>query len=236
VPRRAGVPLRYLVAATRPWNARLFRERIAGLPGEWCFVADPAALTVERLAELAPRYVFFMHWSWKIPAEIVRRYECVVFHMTDLPYGRGGSPLQNLIEGGHRRTRISALRAVDEMDAGPVYLKRDLDLHGLAEEIYLRAAGIVAEMIEQIARDEPTPSPQSGQPTVFRRRRPADSAIPARENLERLFDFVRMLDAEGYPRAFLVHEGFRYELSRPALREGRIVADVTITPLLEGTT
>ncbi len=30
----------------------------------------------------------------------------------------------------------------------------------------------------------------------------------------------------GYPRAFLVHRGLRYELSRPALRRGRIVADV----------
>ncbi len=25
------------------------------------------------------------------------KFECVCFHMTDVPYGRGGSPLQNLI-------------------------------------------------------------------------------------------------------------------------------------------
>lgn len=38
-----------------------------------------------------------------------------------------------------------------------------------------------------------------------------------------------MLDAEGYPRAFLSHAGYRFEFSRSALYDGRIVADVQIT-------
>jgi methionyl-tRNA formyltransferase len=38
-----------------------------------------------------------------------------------------------------------------------------------------------------------------------------------------------MLDGEGYPRAFLQHSGFRFEFSRPALYDGRVVADVKIT-------
>ncbi len=44
-----------------------------------------------------------------------------------------------------------------------------------------------------------------------------------------MHDFIRMLDAEGYPRAFLQHSGFRFEFSRSALYDGRVVADVTIT-------
>ena len=56
--------------------------------------------------------------------------------MTDLPFGRGGSPLQNLITRGISKTKISALRCNEEIDAGPIYLKRPLSLHGSAEEIY----------------------------------------------------------------------------------------------------
>jgi methionyl-tRNA formyltransferase len=52
-------------------------------------------------------------------------------------------------------------------------------------------------------------------------------------NLQALHDFIRMLDAEGYPHAFLEHNGFRYTFRRAALYEGRIVADVTITPVKE---
>ncbi len=86
--------------------------------------------------------------------EILKEIECVCFHMTDVPYGRGGSPLQNLIVRGHRETRLTALRMTSELDAGPVYLKRNLSLEGGAEEIYLRASALSAEMIQQIVRDE----------------------------------------------------------------------------------
>ena len=40
-----------------------------------------------------------------------------------------------------------------------------------------------------------------------------------------------MLDAEGYPLAFLDYGGLRFEFSRATLRTGRIVADVTIREL-----
>jgi methionyl-tRNA formyltransferase len=52
-------------------------------------------------------------------------------------------------------------------------------------------------------------------------------AVPG--NLEALYDFIRMLDAEGYPKAFIVWHGFRLEFSRAALYNGRVEADVTIT-------
>jgi methionyl-tRNA formyltransferase len=42
---------------------------------------------------------------------------------------------------------------------------------------------------------------------------------------------IRMLDADGYPRAFLNYSGFRFEFSRSALYDGRVVADVRITPI-----
>lgn len=224
-------PERYLVAATRPWNRRVFEERIATLPGEWRLIEEPAALTPEILEAWRPRYVFFLHWSWRVPAEIVRDFECVCFHMTDVPYGRGGSPLQNLIVRGARSTKLSALRMTEELDAGPVYLKEELSLEGNAEEIFIRASELAAGMIERIVRERPEPRPQEGETVVFRRRRPEESRIPELDSLGRLHDFIRMMDAEGYPHAFLEHGGFRYEFGRAALYDGRIVADVTIRPL-----
>jgi methionyl-tRNA formyltransferase len=116
-----------------------------------------------------------------------------------------------------------------ELDAGPVYLKRSLSLEGGAEEIYLRASALSAEMIQQIARDEMHALPQTGVAVNFKRRKPEESQIAKLDSLEQLHDFIRMLDAEGYPRAFLSHDGYRFEFSRSALYDGRIVADVHIT-------
>ena len=185
---------------------------------------------MEEVRLLDPRYIFFLHWSWMVPAEIVNKYECVCFHMTDVPYGRGGSPLQNLILRGHENTRLTALKMVEELDAGPVYLKEDLYIgSGSAEDIYIRTTYKAAEMIKRITLEEPESVPQEGKVTIFQRRQPEESEIPDLKSLQQLHDFIRMLDAEGYPKAFLNYRGFRFEFSRSALEGGRIVAETTIT-------
>jgi methionyl-tRNA formyltransferase len=223
----------YVVAGAKPWNRWVFDEVIINYPGKWHFITAPEQLTSELLSNIAPRYIFFLHWSWKVPTQIVQDYECVCFHMTDVPYGRGGSPLQNLIRNGHQNTKLTALRMVEDFDAGPVYLKKDLCLMGNAEEIYIRTSYLSAEIIRHIVDNEPAPQPQEGDLTVFKRRLPHQSKIPNFRELQELYDFIRMLDAEGYPRAFLEYGGFRYEFSRATLYNKRIIADVKITPIAE---
>lgn len=222
----------YVVVGSKPWNYRIFCEIICHYPGRWVFYSTKAELTIESLALLNPRFIFFLHWSWIVTDKIVDNYECVCFHMADVPYGRGGSPLQNLIMNGHRQTKLTALRMVHELDAGPVYMKRDLCLEGNAEEIYLRATYLSAEMIKDIITTNPVPMPQAGEAVVFKRRTPAQSAIPSFGSLIQLHDFIRMLDVDGYPRAFIEYNGFRYEFSRANLYDGHIIADVKITPII----
>lgn len=224
-------PQRYLVAGSKSWNARIFQQVIARYPGHWAYIDSKEQLTLDFVARIEPRYIFFLHWSWIVPDALIERYECVCFHMTDVPYGRGGSPLQNLILRGHRDTMVTALRMVSELDAGPVYLKRKMGLEGSAAEIYERASAIAAEMILRLIESEPAPAPQQGQAVVFARRRPEQSVLPPLGSLTQLYDFIRMLDAEGYPRACLLYNGFRYEFGRAALREGSLTAEVRITPI-----
>jgi len=213
----------YVVASIRPWNVAAFERHTPSLPGRWHLITRREQLTEQRLAEIAPRYVFFPHWSWPVRAAIVDRFECVCFHMTDVPFGRGGSPLQNLIASGHHETKLTALRMVEEMDAGPVYLKLPLSLAGSAQEIFERAADLAYTAIRQIVADERTPQPQRGEPTFFRRRRPTESLLPAApDSIERVFDHIRMLDAETYPLAFLDHGTLRLEF-RDAQRVGDVV-------------
>jgi methionyl-tRNA formyltransferase len=221
---------RYVVAGNRPWSQRTFDTTIRSFPGDWTFVANANELTAARLLEIRPRYVFFLQWSHRVPQEIASQYECVGFHMTDLPFGRGGSPLQNLIVNGHRHTKLTAFRLDEGIDTGPIYMKRDLSLHGRAEEIFARASTVAAEMIQEIIAQEPAPVPQSGEPTTFARRKPEQSRIPDGLDAGALFDFIRMLDADGYPHAFIEAGGMRYEFRQPSLTDGKVEAHVTIMP------
>ncbi len=223
----------YVVVGSKTWSRRIFDEVISKNSGCWYFIGSSDELNEDRLKRFNPRYIFFLHWSWKVPNEIVEDYECICFHMTDVPYGRGGSPLQNLIIRGHHSTKLSALRMTSDFDAGPVYLKKDLSLEGRAEEIYLRANYLAAQMIDFIISESPAPVDQEGEPVVFKRRKAEESEIPDASSLSTLYDFIRMLDAEGYPLAFINHRGFRYEFSRANLHDARITANVVVTPIEE---
>lgn len=181
------------------------------------------------LMKSRPRYIFFTHWSWMVPQSVWEKHECVCFHMTDVPYGRGGSPLQNLILKGHTKTKITALRMVGELDAGPVYMKRNLSLHGRAEDIYQRAGRICVAMIRRMVKQQPKPFPQKGVVVKFGRRKPSESRLPKLGTLSKWYDWIRMLDAATYPRAFLKHGDFRIEFHSAVIRKNKLETQVVIT-------
>jgi methionyl-tRNA formyltransferase len=149
--------------------------------------------------------------------------------MIDLPFGRGGSPLQNLIVRGMYETQISALQCAEGIDAGPIYIKRPLSLYGAVEDIFLRASAVIENMIVEIIKTNPKPVEQLGEPTFSQRRRPEQGDMLATTSLEQAFDIIRMLDADGYPSAFINVGNFRLEFTRASRKAGSIVADVKIT-------
>lgn len=114
-------------------------------------------------------YIFVPFWSWYIPASIYDNWKVIIFHCTELPFGRGGSALQNLIIRGIKDTKISAIRCVKEIDAGDIYMQRYLHIgKGTADEIYDTADRIIREdMIPYILQVNPEPKPQVGEPVYF---------------------------------------------------------------------
>ena len=56
---------------------------------------------------------------------IFSKYYCIQFHTSHLPYGRGGSPIQNLVLRGIKKTKISAFVIKNKkIDAGPIILQK----------------------------------------------------------------------------------------------------------------
>ncbi|HHT9112412.1 MAG: methionyl-tRNA formyltransferase [Planctomycetes bacterium] len=221
--------MNYVIAFSHERYHNIFSNMPKCAGREFIILNGKDALTFEKLSEIKPKYVFFPHWSYIIPSEIYENFECIIFHMTDVPFGRGGSPLQNLISRGIYETKISALKCSTVIDAGPVYIKRPLSLYGSAEEIYLRAGKLIKEMMIEIIEKEPVPDEQKGEPIYFARRKPDDGNITPLKELNEVYDYIRMLDADGYPNAFLETEYFKLEFQRPALKSGKLVADVIIT-------
>lgn len=218
---------KYIVAAIGAWNKLAFDTIDKNSNGKWLFCNTPETLE-SLLIENNPQYIFFPHWRWIVPENIINNFECVCFHMTDVPYGRGGSPLQNLIVRGHKDTKLTALRMEKGLDSGPIYLQKPLSLAGSAHEIYQRATALTWDMIQEIIISEPTPVEQIGKPTLFKRRTPQESEIPNNLTLEQVYDYIRMLDAPDYPHAFLDIGAYRLTFQEASFDTDELKAHVTI--------
>ena len=54
----------------------------------------------KKLISFNPDYILFYGWSWIVPTNLVKNFNCVMLHPSPLPKYRGGSPLQNQIING----------------------------------------------------------------------------------------------------------------------------------------
>ncbi len=218
-----------VIATTKPWFKGLQKSLSKHTSHKVTLIDDFEQLSFESLSLIAPDYVFFPHWNYIIPEVIYSNFECVIFHMTDVPFGRGGSPMQNLIARGIYDTKISALKAEKELDAGPVYLKRDFCLKdGSAQQLFESMSIIIEEMIIQILETKPIPAPQVGKPKLFKRRTPSQSDLKDLTCLQSIYDYIRMLDAEGYPSAFIEVGNMHYSFTNATLENDELMATVRI--------
>ena len=206
--------MKIIIATVKSWNierAQALQKQYEGVH-DIVIYTNKDEFTVDNVRDFNPNYIFMPHWSYIVSNEIIKNWECVVFHMTDLPYGRGGSPLQNLIVRGHKETKISAIKVTEKLDGGPVYMKRPLSLEGSAQEIFVRCADIIfQEMLPVFLTENIVPKPQEGEPVVFKRRKPEDGKITPDMEPDKIYDYIRMLDAEGYPRAYMEFGGYKLE-------------------------
>ena len=215
----------YLILSGKSWNSSLSERLKKQFPDcQWHHIKKKEDFIKSKVDKLSPEKIFIPHWSYIIKEEIYNNYECIVFHMTDLPFGRGGSPLQNLITRGIYKTKISALKVTGEIDAGPIYLKENLDLNGNAQEIFVKADEIIESMIKLIIINKISPNMQVGKPSYFKRRTPIIIKINNEiKNYINLYDHIRMLDAEGYPKAYFETDFFKFEFSNAQYQSDKII-------------
>jgi len=209
-----------IVATVKEWNIKNYFSLREKYEGKFNFylLTNSDELNYDFIKDINPKYIFFPHWSWIIPKDVYENYECIVFHMTDLPFGRGGSPLQNLIMEEIYDTKISALKVDKGLDTGDIYLKEPFNIsEGSAEENFIKLSSIIFQnMIPKLLDNVIIPVKQTGKVTTFKRRTPEQSNINLLEtkSISKLYDFIRMLDAEGYPKAYLELDGIKIEFSK----------------------
>ena len=77
------------------------------------------------------------------------------------------------------------------------------------------------------------PVRQEGDLVWFERRSPSQSELPDAKDINKLYDFIRMLDAPTYPAAYVDYRGWRLSFSDASLTKSHLEARVTIRKIEE---
>lgn len=188
-------------------------------------------LSLTNLSELNPSHVFFPHWSWKIPQEIIESYKPIIFHTAPLPHGRGGSPIQNLILSGYKKSPVWALFATEKFDEGPLITSRDISLEGNLSDIFIRLKAVVIEMILEICESSISSKEQEGEVQIFKRLTIADNLIPKDVDIGSVYDRIRMVDAPGYPNAYIYYGNLKIEFENAKFKDSNVITTAKITAI-----
>jgi methionyl-tRNA formyltransferase len=134
--------------------------------------------------------------SYSAPAAVLASYGKIVpqaildlfpsgiinVHPSLLPKYRGSSPIETAILNGDVQSGVSLMQLVAEMDAGPVYTQKEVDLTDQnADQAYslMAKAGLelLVTYLPAILDGRLKPSPQDGVPTYTQKIKKSDSVI-----------------------------------------------------------
>lgn len=174
-------------------------------------------VTIDRNDLTGADALFMISAGEIIRADVRSRYRnTVVIHPSDLPRGRGWSPQVWAVVEGAREIVVTAIEAVDKVDAGPVWgkLRVPVEPHELVDEIHdkvFRAElALMDDVIAHLADRAPVPQPAEGA-SYYRKRTPEDSRVDPERSIAAQFDLLRICDPDRYPAFFDLH-GHRYAI------------------------
>ncbi len=140
------------------------------------------------------------------------RYNIVV-HASDLPKGKGWSPLIWQILAGKNRIPITLFEATDAVDAGDYYLKDviELDDNDLLHEAQHKMGLKINEMVERFVNECDTlrAIPQQGEESFYPKRNADSPELALDKTVREQFAILRTADNERFP-AYFIKDGQKF--------------------------
>ncbi|VFM98157.1 MAG: Formyl transferase [Candidatus Kentron sp. G] len=194
-------------------------DYIPGLIHDWLRAGYRVLWTHDMNELRAADFCFYLGCGQIVPPAVLARFRNnLVVHASDLPQGKGWSPLTWQILEGKNRIPVTLFEAAEEVDSGVIHAKEWLEFEGheLIGELRKKLAQVTFSLCRQFVADYPaTPAQarqQVGEESFYPRRGPADSRLDPMCSLAEQFLLLRVVDNARYP-AFFEWKGNRYTLA-----------------------
>ena len=169
-------------------------------------------------------FLFLISCNQIINSEIRNLYiNTLVIHESNLPQGRGWSPLIWQILEGKNNIVISLFKAEDKIDSGDIYKKEILKLDGteIYDEINTKLFKIKLDLmlwaINNINNLKPIQQDNT-KASYYNKRTPANSELNINNSIKSQINLLRVCDPNRYP-AFFFYKGKKYILQINKVKE-----------------
>jgi methionyl-tRNA formyltransferase len=181
--------------------------------------AGHTAEHIHHVKDIPPsEVVFYLSCAQLVPPAILaRNRHNIVIHGSDLPRGKGWSPITWQITEGKNEIPMTMFEAVEAVDSGRIYLRDALRFagHELVGELREQQALVSIRMCHEFLRRYPaiidSAEEQRGDETFYPRRKREQSRLDPDKTLREQFNLLRVVDNERYP-AFFEINGRTYKL------------------------
>ena len=132
----------------------------------------------------------------------------LVVHESNLPKGKGWSPLTWQVIEGKNKIPITLFEAVEKVDAGRIYLQSFIELTGkeLLSDIKDLQGKMTIDLILKFLKNfhKIKGQDQKGDSTYYPKRGPIDSELDIDKSIKNQFNLLRVCDNERYPAFFKI--------------------------------
>ena len=137
----------------------------------------------------------------------------LVIHASDLPKGKGWSPLTWQVLNGANSIPVVIFEAQNKIDNGPIYNKVNISLDGteLLKELRFKIFQAIKKLLIDFLRMYPNNIgiEQKGKSTFYKKRTKEDSELDINLPLKSQFNKLRVVDNERYP-SYFIYNGKKY--------------------------
>lgn len=154
--------------------------------------------------------LFILGFTKKINLDRLKNYKNkFIVHESNLPKGRGFSPIKNQILKKIYKIKCCLIECVDKIDGGDIYEYDHLIIqkNDLYDDIKLKQFKITIKLIEKLLRKYPKikGEKQIGKPTYFKKFDQKSDEIDISRSISSLFDLLRSTDYTKHQNYFLMN-------------------------------
>ena len=143
-----------------------------------------------------------------VKSEIRTRFtHTLVIHGSDLPEGRGWSPVIWQVFQGSKKITVTLFEASKKVDTGDIWEKQTFELEGhelydeINEKLFETELSLMNYALKNYNKITPTKQPDS-KSAHFKKRTPEDSELDINKTIAEQFDLMRIADPNRYPNFF----------------------------------